>query len=163
MEVWTQTNPVSKFQKTWKSSTSQSCHISLFVWLISEMLWFDVSQIIKWNVSILSTQSWKFEICCPWKNIFAYFCLLFSFSHEPTEFYISGTWCYVYKVDPGVLFFFFVVLSTILSLPKCGKGKPALVRRNTVDDKSELIACIETGNFAKAARIAAGEFAALCI
>ncbi|XP_028289627.1 bromodomain-containing protein 1 isoform X2 [Parambassis ranga] len=45
--------------------------------------------------------------------------------------------------------------STILSLPKCGKGKPALVRRNTVDDKSELIACIETRNFAKAARIAA--------
>ncbi|KAM6895425.1 bromodomain-containing protein 1-like isoform 1-T1 [Xenentodon cancila] len=45
--------------------------------------------------------------------------------------------------------------STIPSLPKCGKGKPALVRRNTVDDKSELIACIETGNFAKAARIAA--------
>ncbi|XP_030627245.1 bromodomain-containing protein 1 [Chanos chanos] len=45
--------------------------------------------------------------------------------------------------------------STTLSLPKCGKGKPALVRRNTVDDKSELIACIETGNFAKAARIAA--------
>ncbi|XP_015245745.1 PREDICTED: bromodomain-containing protein 1 [Cyprinodon variegatus] len=44
---------------------------------------------------------------------------------------------------------------TILSLPKCGKGKPALVRRNTVDDKSELIACIESGNFAKAARIAA--------
>lgn len=51
--------------------------------------------------------------------------------------------------------------STILSLPKCGKGKPALVRRNTVDDKSELIACIETGNFAKAARIAAGRSAAL--
>lgn len=46
--------------------------------------------------------------------------------------------------------------STIPSLPKCGKGKPALVRRHTVDDKSELIACIETGNFAKAARIAAG-------
>ncbi|XP_076152408.1 bromodomain-containing protein 1-like [Alosa pseudoharengus] len=45
--------------------------------------------------------------------------------------------------------------SSILSLPKCGKGKPALVRRNTVDDKNELIACIETGNFAKAARIAA--------
>uniref|UniRef100_H3CMT2 Bromodomain containing 1 n=1 Tax=Tetraodon nigroviridis TaxID=99883 RepID=H3CMT2_TETNG len=45
--------------------------------------------------------------------------------------------------------------STTLSLPKCGKGKPALVRRNTVEDKSELIACIETGNFAKAARIAA--------
>lgn len=51
------------------------------------------------------------------------------------------------------------VSSTILSLPKCGKGKPALVRRNTVDDKSELIACIETGNFAKAARIAAGKSA----
>uniref|UniRef100_A0A3B3C8Y7 Bromodomain containing 1a n=1 Tax=Oryzias melastigma TaxID=30732 RepID=A0A3B3C8Y7_ORYME len=45
--------------------------------------------------------------------------------------------------------------NTIPSLPKCGKGKPALVRRHTVDDKSELIACIETGNFAKAARIAA--------
>ncbi|XP_061617487.1 bromodomain-containing protein 1 isoform X2 [Phyllopteryx taeniolatus] len=44
---------------------------------------------------------------------------------------------------------------TILSLPKCGKGKPALLRRNTVDDKTELIACIENGNFAKAARIAA--------
>ena len=28
-----------------------------------------------------------------------------------------------------------------------------------MDDKNELIACIETGNFAKAARIAAGEFA----
>uniref|UniRef100_A0A3P9JX70 Bromodomain containing 1 n=1 Tax=Oryzias latipes TaxID=8090 RepID=A0A3P9JX70_ORYLA len=47
------------------------------------------------------------------------------------------------------------VKNTIPSLPKCGKGKPALVRRHTVDDKSELIACIETGNFAKAARIAA--------
>ncbi|XP_072311138.1 bromodomain-containing protein 1 isoform X2 [Eucyclogobius newberryi] len=45
--------------------------------------------------------------------------------------------------------------STVLSLPKCGKGKPALVRRHTVDDKSELLACIETGNFAKAARLAA--------
>ncbi|XP_054608838.1 bromodomain-containing protein 1 isoform X4 [Dunckerocampus dactyliophorus] len=43
----------------------------------------------------------------------------------------------------------------ILSLPKCGKGKPAMVRRSTVEDKSELIACIENGNFAKAARIAA--------
>ncbi|KAG7456040.1 hypothetical protein MATL_G00247460 [Megalops atlanticus] len=41
------------------------------------------------------------------------------------------------------------------SLPKCGKGKPALVRRSTVDDKNQLIACIENGNFAKAARIAA--------
>uniref|UniRef100_A0A3Q3DY34 Bromodomain containing 1 n=1 Tax=Hippocampus comes TaxID=109280 RepID=A0A3Q3DY34_HIPCM len=47
------------------------------------------------------------------------------------------------------------ISSTILSLPKCGKGKPALLRRNTVDDKNELIACIENGNFAKAARIAA--------
>ncbi|KAL0962778.1 hypothetical protein UPYG_G00345270 [Umbra pygmaea] len=45
--------------------------------------------------------------------------------------------------------------SSILSLPTCGKGKPALVRRNTVDDKSELIACIENGNFARAAKIAA--------
>ncbi|XP_055793881.1 bromodomain-containing protein 1-like isoform X4 [Salvelinus fontinalis] len=45
--------------------------------------------------------------------------------------------------------------SSTLSLPTCGKGKPALVRRNTVDDKNELIACIETGNFARAARIAA--------
>uniref|UniRef100_A0A8D3BAR6 Bromodomain containing 1 n=1 Tax=Scophthalmus maximus TaxID=52904 RepID=A0A8D3BAR6_SCOMX len=53
------------------------------------------------------------------------------------------------------VFVFRPTSSTILSLPKCGKGKPALVRRNTVDDKSELIACIETGNFAKAARIAA--------
>uniref|UniRef100_A0A8C6TYH9 Bromodomain containing 1a n=1 Tax=Neogobius melanostomus TaxID=47308 RepID=A0A8C6TYH9_9GOBI len=40
-------------------------------------------------------------------------------------------------------------------LPKCGKGKPALVRRHTVDDKSELITCIENGNFAKAARLSA--------
>ncbi|XP_066525048.1 bromodomain-containing protein 1 isoform X2 [Hoplias malabaricus] len=45
--------------------------------------------------------------------------------------------------------------SAPLSFPKCGKGKPALVRRNTVDDKSELISCIENGNFAKAARLAA--------
>ncbi|XP_055760985.1 bromodomain-containing protein 1-like isoform X2 [Salvelinus fontinalis] len=45
--------------------------------------------------------------------------------------------------------------TSTLSLPTCGKGKPALVRRNTVDDKNDLIACIETGNFARAARIAA--------
>uniref|UniRef100_A0A8C8JCD6 Bromodomain-containing protein 1 n=1 Tax=Oncorhynchus tshawytscha TaxID=74940 RepID=A0A8C8JCD6_ONCTS len=45
--------------------------------------------------------------------------------------------------------------TSTLSLPACGKGKPALVRRNTVDDKNDLIACIETGNFARAARIAA--------
>ncbi|KPP66044.1 bromodomain-containing protein 1-like, partial [Scleropages formosus] len=47
-----------------------------------------------------------------------------------------------------------LLCNTSFSLPKCGKGKPALVRRSTVDDKSELIACIENGNFAKAARIA---------
>ncbi|KAL4624912.1 bromodomain-containing protein 1-like isoform X2 [Arapaima gigas] len=48
-----------------------------------------------------------------------------------------------------------LLCSTSTSVPKCGKGKPALVRRSTVDDKSQLIACIETGNYAKAARIAA--------
>ncbi|XP_023685954.1 bromodomain-containing protein 1 isoform X1 [Paramormyrops kingsleyae] len=48
-----------------------------------------------------------------------------------------------------------LLCNTSFSLPKCGKGKPALVRRNPIDDKSELIACIETGNFAKAARLAA--------
>nr|XP_020643880.1 bromodomain-containing protein 1 isoform X5 [Pogona vitticeps] len=41
------------------------------------------------------------------------------------------------------------------SLPKCGKGKPALIRRHTLEDRSELISCIENGNYAKAARIAA--------
>ncbi|XP_063783195.1 bromodomain-containing protein 1 isoform X2 [Pseudophryne corroboree] len=40
-------------------------------------------------------------------------------------------------------------------LPKCGKGKPALVRRHTIEDRSELISCIENGNYARAARIAA--------
>ncbi|XP_016413798.1 bromodomain-containing protein 1-like isoform X2 [Sinocyclocheilus rhinocerous] len=45
--------------------------------------------------------------------------------------------------------------STAVNLPKCGKGKPALIRRNTVEDKNEIIACIESRNFAKAARIAA--------
>ncbi|XP_067283009.1 bromodomain-containing protein 1 isoform X2 [Pseudorasbora parva] len=45
--------------------------------------------------------------------------------------------------------------SIALNLPKCGKGKPALIRRNTVEDKSDIIACIESRNFAKAARIAA--------
>ncbi|XP_045411336.1 LOW QUALITY PROTEIN: bromodomain-containing protein 1 [Lemur catta] len=43
------------------------------------------------------------------------------------------------------------------SAPKCGLGKPALVRRHTLEDRSELISCIENGNYAKAARIAAGE------
>ncbi|XP_018423739.1 PREDICTED: bromodomain-containing protein 1 isoform X2 [Nanorana parkeri] len=41
------------------------------------------------------------------------------------------------------------------SLPKCGRGKPALVRRHTIEDRSELISCIENGNYARAARIAA--------
>ncbi|XP_027710168.1 bromodomain-containing protein 1 isoform X4 [Vombatus ursinus] len=41
------------------------------------------------------------------------------------------------------------------SLPKCGRGKPALIRRHTLEDRSELISCIENGNYAKAARIAA--------
>ncbi|XP_052411225.1 bromodomain-containing protein 1 isoform X3 [Carassius gibelio] len=45
--------------------------------------------------------------------------------------------------------------SNAVNLPKCGKGKPALIRRNTVEDKNEIIACIESRNFAKAARIAA--------
>lgn len=47
-------------------------------------------------------------------------------------------------------------LSLSFSLPKCGKGKPALVRRHTIEDRSELISCIENGNYARAARIAAG-------
>ncbi|XP_016397041.1 bromodomain-containing protein 1 isoform X2 [Sinocyclocheilus rhinocerous] len=45
--------------------------------------------------------------------------------------------------------------SIAVNLPKCGNGKPALIRRNTVEDKNEIIACIESRNFAKAARIAA--------
>ncbi|XP_062058642.1 bromodomain-containing protein 1 isoform X2 [Lepus europaeus] len=44
---------------------------------------------------------------------------------------------------------------TSFSVPKCGRGKPALVRRHTLEDRSELISCIENGNYAKAARIAA--------
>lgn len=51
--------------------------------------------------------------------------------------------------------FIFFFASTI-SLPKCGKGKPALARRNPLENRNELIACIENGNFAKAARIVAG-------
>ncbi|KAJ8245481.1 hypothetical protein GJAV_G00271200 [Gymnothorax javanicus] len=42
-----------------------------------------------------------------------------------------------------------------VSLSKCAKGRSATTRRKTTDDKKELIACIETGNLAKAARIAA--------
>ncbi|XP_022374570.1 bromodomain-containing protein 1 isoform X3 [Enhydra lutris kenyoni] len=44
---------------------------------------------------------------------------------------------------------------TSFSTPRCGRGKPALVRRHTLEDRSELISCIENGNYAKAARIAA--------
>ncbi|XP_047597527.1 bromodomain-containing protein 1 isoform X3 [Lutra lutra] len=44
---------------------------------------------------------------------------------------------------------------TSFSAPRCGRGKPALVRRHTLEDRSELISCIENGNYAKAARIAA--------
>ncbi|XP_023558245.1 bromodomain-containing protein 1 isoform X6 [Octodon degus] len=47
------------------------------------------------------------------------------------------------------------VHSACFSTPKCGRGKPALVRRHTLEDRSELISCIENGNYAKAARIAA--------
>ncbi|XP_044633456.1 bromodomain-containing protein 1 isoform X4 [Equus asinus] len=42
-----------------------------------------------------------------------------------------------------------------LSAPRCGRGKPALVRRHTLEDRSQLISCIENGNYARAARIAA--------
>ncbi|KAM4676295.1 bromodomain-containing protein 1 isoform 2-T2 [Discoglossus pictus] len=48
-----------------------------------------------------------------------------------------------------------LLCSSSFSLPKCGKGKPALIRRHTVEDRSELISCIENGNYARAARIAA--------
>ncbi|XP_069658026.1 bromodomain-containing protein 1 isoform X4 [Haliaeetus albicilla] len=48
-----------------------------------------------------------------------------------------------------------LLCSSSFSLPKCGKGKPALIRRHTLEDRSELISCIENGNYAKAARIAA--------
>ncbi|XP_061228889.1 bromodomain-containing protein 1 isoform X5 [Neopsephotus bourkii] len=48
-----------------------------------------------------------------------------------------------------------LLCNTSFSLPKCGKGKPALTRRHTLEDRSELISCIENGNYAKAARIAA--------
>ncbi|XP_072856717.2 bromodomain-containing protein 1 isoform X6 [Pogona vitticeps] len=48
-----------------------------------------------------------------------------------------------------------MLCNSSFSLPKCGKGKPALIRRHTLEDRSELISCIENGNYAKAARIAA--------
>ncbi|KAF4081413.1 hypothetical protein AMELA_G00161130 [Ameiurus melas] len=45
--------------------------------------------------------------------------------------------------------------STIaVSQPKSGKGKPAMARRNTTDDRNELIACMETGNLSKASKLA---------
>lgn len=47
-------------------------------------------------------------------------------------------------------------LSTV-SQPKSGKGKQAMARRNTTDDRNELIACIETGNLSKASKLASGE------
>ncbi|KAM6292218.1 bromodomain-containing protein 1 isoform 2-T2 [Porphyrio hochstetteri] len=48
-----------------------------------------------------------------------------------------------------------LLCNSSFNLPKCGKGKPALIRRHTLEDRSELISCIENGNYAKAARIAA--------
>ncbi|KAG8439876.1 hypothetical protein GDO86_005879 [Hymenochirus boettgeri] len=48
-----------------------------------------------------------------------------------------------------------LLCNSSFSLPKCGKGKPALIRRHTIEDRNELISCIENGNYAKAARIAA--------
>ncbi|KAM8973908.1 bromodomain-containing protein 1 isoform 2-T2 [Pelodytes ibericus] len=48
-----------------------------------------------------------------------------------------------------------LLCNSSFSLPKCGKGKPALIRRHTIEDRSELISCIENGNYARAARIAA--------
>ncbi|XP_018111298.1 bromodomain-containing protein 1 isoform X5 [Xenopus laevis] len=48
-----------------------------------------------------------------------------------------------------------ILCNPSFGLPKCGKGKPALIRRHTIEDRSELISCIENGNYARAARIAA--------
>lgn len=45
--------------------------------------------------------------------------------------------------------------TSTVTLPKNGKGKPAMARRSTVDDKNTLITCIENGEFTKAAKIAA--------
>ncbi|XP_039719055.1 bromodomain-containing protein 1 isoform X5 [Pteropus medius] len=44
---------------------------------------------------------------------------------------------------------------TSFGVPRCGRGKPALARRHTLEDRSQLISCIESGDYAKAARIAA--------
>ncbi|XP_056137628.1 bromodomain-containing protein 1b [Lampris incognitus] len=43
--------------------------------------------------------------------------------------------------------------STVV-VPKSSKGRPAVARRSTVDDKTALITCIENGEFTKAAKIA---------
>ncbi|KAI4876418.1 hypothetical protein NFI96_012134 [Prochilodus magdalenae] len=45
------------------------------------------------------------------------------------------------------------MLSTV-SQPKSGKGKQAMARRNTTDDRNELTACMETGNISKASKLA---------
>ncbi|XP_011385955.2 bromodomain-containing protein 1-like, partial [Pteropus vampyrus] len=47
------------------------------------------------------------------------------------------------------------VSSCSFGVPRCGRGKPALARRHTLEDRSQLISCIESGDYAKAARIAA--------
>lgn len=69
-----------------------------------------------------------------------------------------GTWD---RMEPqvGTQFDTPLLSSRSFSAPKCGRGKPALVRRHTLEDRSELISCIENGNYAKAARIAAGKSA----
>ncbi|XP_051979029.1 bromodomain-containing protein 1-like isoform X2 [Xyrauchen texanus] len=38
---------------------------------------------------------------------------------------------------------------------RSGKGKLAMARRNTTDDKKELVKCVETGNISKASKMAA--------
>ncbi|XP_053092895.1 bromodomain-containing protein 1b isoform X1 [Pangasianodon hypophthalmus] len=44
--------------------------------------------------------------------------------------------------------------TSAVSHPKCGKGKQAMARRNTTDDRNELIACMETGTLSKASKLA---------
>eukprot|EP00069_Balaena_mysticetus_P014335 bmy_22273T0 len=62
----------------------------------------------------------------------------------------SGAGCVVW-----LLRFASIKMLLSFSAPPCGRGKPALVRRHTLEDRSALISCIENGNYAKAARIAA--------
>lgn len=50
-----------------------------------------------------------------------------------------------------------ICLPSAVSQPKSGKGKQAMARRNTTDDRNELIACMETGNLSKASKLASGE------